>query len=83
MDLPAANQPESQDLCFTVGNNYWDFIKTHNAVADSPGPIIDRNGQQIGTHKGLGMYTIGQRKGIEISAAYPYYVIGKTFPRIP
>ncbi len=77
MNLPTADQRESQDLCFTAGYDYWDFIKNHNAVADSPGPIIDNNGQQIGIHKGLGMYTIGQRKGIEISAANPYYVIGK------
>ncbi len=77
MNLPAARQRESQDLCFTAGYDYWDFIKNQITTAEKPGPIVDSSGQEIGTHKGLGMYTIGQRKGIEISAANPYYVIEK------
>ncbi|MBE9551717.1 MAG: tRNA 2-thiouridine(34) synthase MnmA [Proteobacteria bacterium] len=65
---------ESQEVCFVEGNAYSAFLKKEG-MAGRPGPIIDRTGKMIGTHRGLCCYTIGQRRGIGIPAAEPYYVI--------
>jgi tRNA-specific 2-thiouridylase len=42
-----------------------------------PGPIQDREGHPLGTHKGLPFYTVGQRKGLGIATGRPLYVIEK------
>lgn len=73
--LPTASKAESQDLCFLKGphNN---FLKRHLKL--KPGPIKrQEDGQIIGEHLGLPLYTVGQRKGIEIGGTGPYYVAKK------
>jgi tRNA-specific 2-thiouridylase len=76
-DLPVADRQDSQDLCFLGSMDYRDFLKLEGSDLLDPGPIVKTNGEQIGTHSGLASYTIGQRKGIGISANEPYYVIEK------
>jgi len=44
--------------------------------AGEPGPILDGNGNELGRHRGILSYTVGQRKGIGISARDPLYVTG-------
>jgi tRNA-specific 2-thiouridylase len=68
---------ESQDLCFVNTDHYKQFIS--ESIPDSiyPGDIVDTSGKKIGRHEGLVYYTIGQRKGIKVSAEKPYYVIRK------
>jgi tRNA-specific 2-thiouridylase len=76
-NLPVAERPESQDLCFLADNDYRRFLNQHappNAIR--PGPIARRDGTVIGEHTGLPFYTIGQRKGIGLSNPEPLYVIG-------
>lgn len=73
--LPAAQRPESQEICFIEGKNYFKFISELSPVACMPGPIIDMNGKIIGTHRGIYGYTIGQRKGLGISTTHPLYVV--------
>jgi tRNA-specific 2-thiouridylase len=76
-NLPVAERPESQDLCFLADNDYRRFLGQHappNAIR--PGPIARRDGAVIGEHTGLPFYTIGQRKGIGLSGPEPLYVIG-------
>jgi len=75
--LPVAERPESQDLCFTGDSDYRDFILGHTTGAVKPGPILNPQGQLIGQHSGLALYTIGQRKGIGIPGPGPLYVLGK------
>jgi tRNA-specific 2-thiouridylase len=75
LDLPAADRPESQEICFIEDKNYFRFIEKLSPVAGEPGPILDVNGKVLGTHKGLYCYTIGQRKGLGISSLEPRYVI--------
>jgi Predicted tRNA(5-methylaminomethyl-2-thiouridylate) methyltransferase, contains the PP-loop ATPase domain len=58
---------ESQD--FIIGG-YFPFV----AAAAQPGPILDRQGNVLGQHSGIPFYTIGQRKGLGISAGKPLYV---------
>jgi tRNA-specific 2-thiouridylase len=75
--LPVAERGESQDLCFISDGNYRRFLTDHAPRVSNPGPIRNHRGELIGEHQGLAFYTIGQRKGIRIAAAEPYYVIGK------
>ncbi|NQS92132.1 MAG: tRNA 2-thiouridine(34) synthase MnmA, partial [Chloroflexi bacterium] len=67
----------SQDLCFVGQNDYRDFLKEADPTLFNPGPILNLQGKELGIHNGLVEYTIGQRKGVGISASEPYYVINK------
>ncbi len=64
---------ESQDICF-LKDDYRDFLKKNKGMPDKPGNIIDLSGKILGKHKGLLSYTTGQRGGIGIPDATPYYV---------
>ncbi|MDH4230447.1 MAG: tRNA 2-thiouridine(34) synthase MnmA [Nitrospirota bacterium] len=75
LDLPAADRPESQEICFIEDKNYFQFIEKLSLAAGAPGPVTDVSGKVLGTHKGLYCYTIGQRKGLGISSLEPRYVI--------
>lgn len=77
LDLPAASQPESQDLCFLGKGDYRDFLRRVSPEAFQPGEIVDMYGKVLGEHEGLALYTVGQRKGIRIAAPEPYYVAKK------
>jgi len=70
--LPTAKRKKSQDVCFIPDGDYTSFLK--NRIRENPGPILNSDGKQIGQHKGIIHYTIGQRHGIGISHKYPYYV---------
>jgi tRNA-specific 2-thiouridylase len=76
LGLPVAERPESQDLCFLAGNDYRRFLRDHAAEAITPGPIVRADGTVVGAHQGLPFYTVGQRKGIGVSAPIPLYVLG-------
>ncbi len=74
-NLPVLDVPESQEICFiktTVNDFLAKYIKTKS------GPILTIEGKKIGQHRGLPFYTIGQRKGIELSGG-PFYVVDKDF----
>lgn len=73
--LAAAERPESQEICFIGDNDYRRFLREHAGVSVEPGPILDSEGRQIGTHKGLPFYTIGQREGLGIAFTEPLYVL--------
>lgn len=63
LGLPTAKE-ESQDICFLPDKELSDFLKKY--IKPKPGNIIDEEGKKLGKHRGLPLYTIGQRKGIEI-----------------
>ncbi len=66
---------ESQELCF-VNGNYADFISQLGEKGlDCPGPIVNRQGEILGRHRGLEHYTVGQRQGLRVPAPAPYYVL--------
>ncbi len=69
----SAQKPESQEICF-VPKDYRDFLKKRLPKIKE-GSFVDTSGQVLGTHRGLPFYTIGQRKGLGISASAPYYVV--------
>jgi tRNA-specific 2-thiouridylase len=73
---------ESQDLCFVGGpGRYAEYLsqRAGRERVDRAGPIFDVEGKEIGEHRGLAHYTVGQRKGLGVSAgdpsAEPLYVI--------
>lgn len=69
-----AGQKESQEICFIPGNDYRAFLKRRGIKAE-PGPIIDRNGRVLGRHDGVPFYTVGQRRGLGLSAPHPLYIL--------
>ncbi len=75
IELPVAERPESQDLCFLADGDYRRFLREHAPASLRPGPIVNTAGAVIGEHQGLPLYTIGQRKGIGLSGPDPLYVI--------
>ena len=70
--LAVAYTPESQDICFIPDGNYRGFVR--KKVAAEPGDVVDREGQVLGRHAGVVDFTVGQRRGIGVSAPTPLYV---------
>lgn len=73
--LVCASARDSQDVCFDSGD-YKSFIQSRG-VRFVPGDFVDACGRVLGRHNGLPGYTIGQRKGLGVSAAQPLYVADK------
>ncbi len=73
--LPTADKVESQDACFVSNGDYRAFIAQQRPQTVRPGFILDLEGRQLGEHRGIAFYTIGQRQGLGIAAAHPLYVI--------
>lgn len=61
--LVNARKPDSQEICFIDEQGYQVFLEQRQATGE-PGDFVDRSGQVIGRHQGIGRYTIGQRKGL-------------------
>lgn len=73
--LPTQNRPDSQGLCFLGKIRFRDFIKHH--LGEKPGDFVEwETGAKIGTHRGFWFYTIGQRRGLELSGG-PWFVAEK------
>jgi tRNA-specific 2-thiouridylase len=77
LNLPVADKHDSQDLCFIGDLDYREFLRTCGVSLPPEGPIVDQEGKILGRHRGLHRYTIGQRRGIGISASQPLYVLRK------
>ncbi len=67
--LPTAERAESQDLCFLTQGDYRGFLKRQMPDIATPGPIVDAHGALLGQHDGLPYYTVGQRKGLNLTAS--------------
>ncbi len=74
-ELAVARKPESQDLCFLAGQGKRRFLRRHGDLRDRDGAVLDRSGSAIGRHRGHHNYTVGQRRGIGVSAKEPLYVL--------
>ena len=73
--LKPVAQEESQDICFIKESSYAQFMDRHSLVKNKTGDIVDAAGRVLGHHKGLHLFTVGQRRGINCPAAEPYYVL--------
>lgn len=67
---------ESQDVCFLKGVSVAEFLAGAGSSDPDPGPVLTADGREIGRHRGLAAFTIGQRRGLGLPAALPWYVIG-------
>lgn len=74
LGLRTAAKPESQEICFVPRGDTHAFITSKVPEGSLPGPVIDRSGEVIGTHRGYAHYTIGQRRGLGVAARVPVYV---------
>lgn len=73
--LPVADKPDSQEICFVPTGHYGDLVAARRPDAARPGPILTRSGVAIGTHAGIGRYTVGQRRGLGLAAGVPRFVV--------
>ena len=75
-DLPIADKPDSQEICFIPDGDYAAFVEQHGEVAPpGPGRIVDLEGHVLGSHDGIHRYTVGQRRGLGIAHSSPLYVL--------
>jgi tRNA-uridine 2-sulfurtransferase len=74
MKLEVSTKPDSQEICFIPDDDYIKFIENSGVELPLPGNILNNKGEIIGEHKGIHRYTIGQRRGMGISAPNPIYV---------
>jgi len=71
-----AKKRDSQDICFAPDKNYAGFIKKYRGITFERGRFVEAAGNDLGEHKGIVNYTVGQRKKLGLSADEPLYVIG-------
>ena len=78
-DLPVAEKPDSQDICFVPNGSYARIVEKLRPEAIVPGEIVDLEGRALGRHDGIINYTIGQRRGLGLGGRSadtdPLYVI--------
>ena len=75
--LRTASKGESQDICFIPKGNYREFVAERaeeRGDVMAPGPLLGPEGQELGTHRGIAHYTIGQRKGLGVATGEPLFV---------
>lgn len=75
LGLAVADKPDSQEICFVPNDDYKSFLEDKAPEALKAGNIVDTHGKILGKHRGLPLYTIGQRKGLGIAAGRPLYVV--------
>ncbi len=74
LGLPYEDILESQEICFVTQKGYREFLLSQRPEARAPGEIISESGAVLGTHAGVALYTIGQRRGLGVSADERLYV---------
>lgn len=74
LDFGMATKKDSQEICFVPDRNYAGYIEGRRGPAQA-GPILSIEGEVLGTHRGLMHYTLGQRRGLGVSADRPLYVV--------
>lgn len=73
--LPAAARPESQEICFVPDNDYRSFLKERAPEVLRAGDMVTTDGAVVGRHHGVAFYTVGQRRGLGVSASERLYVV--------
>jgi tRNA-specific 2-thiouridylase len=72
--LPTATKPESQEICFVPLGDYRALLAERRGYEGEPGPILDADGTEVGTHTGYAHYTVGQRHGLGLALGEAVYV---------
>ncbi len=74
MGLPVDEIAESQEICFVTQKDYREFVAAYLPEAEQPGEMVHIGGEALGTHRGVAFYTVGQRRGLGVSAGERRYV---------
>ena len=74
-ELEVADKPDSQDICFVPNGDYREIVNKIRPSSNKPGKFIHIDGFELGEHKGIINYTVGQRRGLGIAYGEPIYVI--------
>lgn len=81
LGMPNADAPDSQELCFVPGGDHGEVVEARakalglDTARLEPGPIRDESGAVLGEHRGIHRVTVGQRRGLGVSADRPRYVL--------
>lgn len=77
LGLAVAQKPDSHEICFVPDHDHAAFIdKAAGSAGPKPGRIVNLSGEALGRHDGIHHFTVGQRKGLRLSAGVPLYVVG-------
>ncbi|MEO8926976.1 MAG: tRNA 2-thiouridine(34) synthase MnmA [Caulobacteraceae bacterium] len=75
LDLAIADKPDSQDICFVPEGRYTTVIDKLRPGAAPAGDIVHLDGRILGRHQGVSRYTVGQRRGLNVSVGDPLFVV--------
>ncbi|MFW5798839.1 MAG: tRNA 2-thiouridine(34) synthase MnmA, partial [Planctomycetota bacterium] len=76
MDLEVADRAGSQDICFIDNaEGHASFIEARRPGSLRPGPVVDLDGNVLGSHPGVARFTLGQRRGLNVAVGHPVYVV--------
>lgn len=73
--LKVANKPDSQEICFIPDHDYAKFINENSQKQIEQGNFVTKEGKILGKHRGITHYTVGQRKGLNLSMGHPVFVL--------
>jgi tRNA-specific 2-thiouridylase len=73
--LLVAQKPDSHEICFVADGDASGFVKRHVAEPPRAGDVVDSDGRRLTEHSGIHQFTVGQRKGLGVSARVPLYVL--------
>ncbi len=84
-NLRVSQKQESQEVCFIGSGSVSSFLREYSKSAGGkrpgglhpnmcPGPLVDTRGSKLGEHRGCAFYTVGQRRGLDVSLGKPAYV---------
>jgi len=79
LDLPPDEMRESQEICFVTEGDYREFLTREAPETSRPGRFVTEQGEELGDHRGIAFYTIGQRRGLGIASPHKgkrLYVLG-------
>ena len=75
LNLPAAERPESQEICFVPNDDYRSFLKEQAPSLLRSGEVVMTDGSVVGKHDGIALFTVGQRRKLGIAAGERLYVV--------
>ncbi|HZZ34432.1 MAG TPA: tRNA 2-thiouridine(34) synthase MnmA [Caulobacteraceae bacterium] len=75
LGLSIADKPDSQDICFVPEGRYTTVIDRLRPQGALPGDVVHIDGRVLGRHEGVTRYTVGQRRGLNVSLGDPLFVV--------
>lgn len=75
LGLRTAHKPESMDICFVGRRDYRSFLADRAPAALAPGRLVATDGADLGEHRGIANFTIGQRRGLGVALGEPRFVV--------